>query len=109
MNVKQQVRVSQNVGKYMPFSGIGKRFFPAAPLLLYQNGASGERKGIFAHFARVNGVSFAPFRFSFALFGFSFAPNENPNRANETPNGAFGVSFAPNENPKCAKRNFVCS
>src|SRR5205085_11933851 len=92
MNVKQQVRVSRTSGSIGAFRELASGFFRPLTLLLYGNGANGERKGVFAHFAGVN-------RVSFGLFGDSFAPNETPNSPNETANSPNETSNRPNEVP----------
>ena len=82
--------MSRTSGSIGAFRELASGFFRPLTLLLYGNGANGERKGVFAHFAGVN-------RVSFGLFGVSFAPNETPNSPNETSNRANETSNAPNE------------
>src|SRR5947209_7641130 len=109
MNVKQQVRVSRTSGSIGAFRELASGVFRPPTLLLHGNGASGEGKGVFDHFAGAKRVSLRAFGVSFGAnetpnrpngtpLGANepwFGANETPNRANGTSNRAFGVSFAP--------------
>jgi len=89
--------VSRTSGSICAFGELASGFSRPPTLFLHGNGANGERKGVFDHFAGANGVSFGAFGVSFAPIETSNRPNETSNRPNETSNRPNGVPFAPNE------------